>query len=171
MLICLVTIVLIKAITHHSKWSQTRIFHCSSSRGFCIKGVHLNEACSVQWKQLLRDFSTSHKRGWGIFLSFCLSANHTITVWTELNTAMDVTTKLTLLLMFLPHAGVLLFWVFWLLCGKTEESVEPRQTEHPGTNNSAVLAPSSGLQFPNWPHLWDHKPSMRPFCCRFYLKY
>ena len=38
------------------------IFHCSSSRGFCVKGVYLNKACHVQWKQLLSYFPTSPQK-------------------------------------------------------------------------------------------------------------
>lgn len=67
MSICLVTIVLIKAITYHSKLSQSGIFHCSSSGSFCVNGVHFNRAHGAHWKQLLSYFSTSHKRRGGIF--------------------------------------------------------------------------------------------------------
>lgn len=63
-LICLVTIVLIKAITHHSKLSQTPIFHCGSSRRFCMKGVHLNRlAMMFNESSYLVIFLPLHKSG------------------------------------------------------------------------------------------------------------
>lgn len=86
---------LIKAITHHSKLSQTRIFHCSSSRGFCMKGVHFGKPGSVHWKQPLGYFPPSHKSGWGIFLSFAKAPITQSRFGQSWNMATDVTTRFT----------------------------------------------------------------------------
>lgn len=86
---------LIKAITHHSKLSQTRTFHFSSSRGFCMKGVHFNKAGNVHRKQLLSNFSTSHKSSWGIFLSFAEALITGSQFGRSWNMATDVTTEFT----------------------------------------------------------------------------
>lgn len=102
---------LIKAITHHSKWSQTRIFHCSSSRGFCTKGVHFNKAGKAHWKQLLSYFSASHKCGWSIFLSFAEALIRGSRGGQSWNTAIDVTTGALHLRIFPPRADVLLYGV------------------------------------------------------------
>lgn len=86
MCICFVTIVLIKAITRHSKLSLTSIFHCGSSRSFHMKGAHLNKAHNMLWMQPVGYFSSTHKSRWGIFLNFSEmpTANLTLTVGTEL---------------------------------------------------------------------------------------
>lgn len=149
MRICLVTIVLIKAITQHSELSQTHTFHCSSSRGFCMEGVHFNKACCTHWKQLLSYFSTSHKSSWGIFLSLlkCYSHNHswhTIETWQWMSPPSSLHG-----LIFLTQADVLLFWVLnqiaSLLCDNT--NCERWQT-FLQIRSIAAFPTDSGLQFP-----------------------
>lgn len=116
MCICLVTIVLIKAITHHSKLSQAHIFYCSSSRGFYMKGIYFDKACHAHRRQLLTLFSHLSQKRIRHFPKLPRSANQS--VWAVLNE-----TKILLLLMFLPPGDVSLFWVLkqiaLLLCGKT----------------------------------------------------
>ena len=128
-----------------------RYFPLQFMEGFCMKGTHLNKACNVQWKQLLSYFSTSHKSGWGIFLSW--SANHTITVWTDLKCGNCYDHQVHYICwcshrrrMFCSSGS----WkqIAWLLCGNMKEAAWPRQTKSPLTDNPAAFATNSGLQFP-----------------------
>lgn len=149
---------LIKAITHHSKWSQTRSFHCSSSRRFCMKGVHFHKAGTAPWKQPLRYFSSSHKSRWGIFLSFA-AALITGSVWTELKHSNWCDHQVCSVCGYSHQVEMFCSLESWkqialFLGGKMEESVERGQTRYPLPNTTAVFLMSAGLEFASgltWP--------------------
>lgn len=98
------------------KMITNRYFPLQFMEGFCMKGIHLDKACNVQWKQLLSYFSTSHESGWGIFLSW--SANHPITVWTDLKHGNCYDHQVHYICWCSHHRqiDVLLFWVLKTNC-------------------------------------------------------
>lgn len=149
---------LIKAITHHSKCSQTRSPHCGSSRRVCMKGVHSHKAGTAHWKQPPRRFSTSHRSRWGIFLSF-LAALIARSAWTELKHGNWCDHQVCSVCGYSHHVQMFCSLESWkqtalLLGGKMEESVERGQTRYPLPNTTAAFLVSAGLQFasgPTWP--------------------